>query len=399
MNTTIAHTHDETPRKPLRLWPGVAAVALQWLFVFGVPAVAPDAGMVGILGGVACGLAVLLWWLFFSRAPWSERLGAVVLMVVALLATFRVIHESIRNGAMGMMFGIFIVPLVLSPAFVAWAALSRRLSDGPRRASLVAAVLLACGAMTLIRTGGMSGEGAPDLHWRWTKTPEELLLAQLDDKDVAPPPAPVAAQVPKAPAPAEAGNEPTPPPPAAVVEKTAEPLDAKTGAETSAEPAAPAAPGAAADWPGFRGPARDDVVRGVRIETDWSASPPVALWRRPIGPAWSSFAVHGDLLYTQEQRGEDEVVACYKASTGEPVWIHRDATRFWESNAGAGPRATPTLSNGRLYTFGATGIVNALDAGDGTVVWSRNAATDAKKKVPNWGFAGSPLVVGDVVVV
>jgi outer membrane protein assembly factor BamB len=332
-------------QRELRLWPGVAVVLLQWLVRFVLPMIWPETVGIGVIGGLVGGLAVLVWWAFFSRAPRLERWGAVGLMIVSLAATSRILHVSIATGMMGMMFVIYSVPVV-SLALVAWAVASRRLTGELRLVTLSATILIACGGWALLRTDGITADAHSQFAWRWAETPEQKLLAR--------------------------------------------------GGELPAQSAPARVSG---DWPGFRGAHRDDIVNGVRIKTDWAAAPPVELWRRAVGPGWSSFAVHDGLLYTQEQRGDFEVVACYSVATGKPVWAHRDAARFWESNAGAGPRGTATLRDGRVYTFGATGILNALDAGSGAVVWVRNAASDAKAKVPEWGFASSPLVVDDMVIV
>lgn len=378
--------------RPLRVWPGVVGVALQWLGWFVLPAALPDAAMYLFLGGVLGGtLVVLAWWLVWSRAAWVERLGALVLAPAAVLATKSLVHPSVANGMMGMMLPIYSIP-VLCSALVAWAAASRllALATVPRRAALAATLLLASLGFTLVRTDGVRGEGGAELHWRWTPTPEERLLARVDAEPAVRPSAPAVAAA------ATLGTEAASPAPAGPPPAAAAPT---AGAAAATEVVAATTVAANVEWPGFRGPDRDGVVRGVRIQTDWAQSPPVVLWRRPVGPGWSSFAVQGERFYTQEQRGEDEEVSCYDLSSGNLLWRHRDSARFWESNAGPGPRATPTIGNGRVYTLGATGILNALDARDGTAVWSRNAASDTGARLPGWGFAGSPLVVDDLVVV
>jgi outer membrane protein assembly factor BamB len=347
---------------------------------------------VALLGGLGAALVILLWWLLFSRAPWSERLGAVALGVVGLAGTSRLVHESVATAGMGMLFYVYAIP-ILALVLVAWAVASRGMGTGARRISLVATLLLACGAWTALRIDGVTGGSGAQFSWRWAETPEERLLAGATGDEGPPPVTPDRAEALEEPAPA--GDEPTDP----RSHPAAEPVHEPSGPEATEPPASTPIAARAADWPGFRGPARDGTVSGVRIATDWSASPPVELWRRPVGPGWSSFAVDGGLFYTQEQRGEDEIVACYRTTTGEPVWMHRDEARFWEANAGPGPRATPTLSGGRVYSFGATGILNVLDASDGSPVWSRDAASDTGAEAPYWGFSSSPLVVDDVVIV
>ena len=367
-------------RKPLRLWPGIVLAVLLALFSVVLPAVAPEAGFAALLGGLAASVGIVLWWLFFSRAPWSERIGAIVLMAAALCATLRLVHPSIQGGMMGMMLFVYLGPPVLGIALVCWAVATKSLGDGVRRVALVVTVVVACALLTLIRTDGLRGNG-PELAWRWTPTPEARLLASSVE-----PPVPLSSVA-----------------PARAVAPSAAAVPREAVAAADASPVAPgkveSAAAPAAEWSGFRGPARDGVSRAARIETDWTKAPPKEMWRRPIGPGWSSFAVRGDVLYTQEQRGEEELVAAYRVSTGQPVWRHADPVRFYESNGGAGPRATPTLSGARVFAFGATGILNALDAATGAVMWSRNAAAETGIEIPDWGFTSSPLIVDDLVIV
>jgi outer membrane protein assembly factor BamB len=371
--------------KPLRLWPGIAVAIIQLLLIVIAPLVSDDGAMIALLGGAVASLLLIIWWMLFSRAPWLERIGAMLLVAAAVYVAKFTVHLSVAGAGQGFLVYILgLTPMML--ALVAWACATRHSSPSTRRLALVATVLIAFVPINIWRTSGIGGGGGLNAHWRWTPTPEELLLARGAEELKPLPPA------------AEPPKETAPVPPARVPESVAPVAPAVMAAPKALEaPEAPEAP--EVFWPGFRGPNRDSVVRGVRINTDWTASPPVQMWRRPVGPAWSSFAVRGDLLYTQEQRGNEEIVAAYRVSTGEPVWRHADPIRFYESNGGAGPRGTPTIDNERVYAMGATGVLNALDARTGRKIWSHDTSIDAKRDVPYWGISSSPLIVGDVVIV
>ena len=155
----------------------------------------------------------------------------------------------------------------------------------------------------------------------------------------------------------------------------------------------------AADWPRFGGLNQDHIVHNVRLRRDWDINPPRELWRHPVGPGWSSFAIVGQFAFTQEQRGNKEAVVCYEADTGRQIWLHTDKARFSDAASGPGPRATPTFHDSRLYTLGATGILNCIDPFTGAVLWNTNIVEDADTRLIEWGMAGSPLVYEDLVIV
>ncbi len=136
-----------------------------------------------------------------------------------------------------------------------------------------------------------------------------------------------------------------------------------------------------------------------QLATDWSAQPPKELWRQPIGGGWSGFAVVGEYAVTMEQRGETELVTCYHLLTGALIWKHADEVRYQSGLAGDGPRTVPTIVDDRVFTLGATGMLNCLELTNGNRLWSKNIITENESSVPEWGVSGSPLVTDGMVIV
>jgi outer membrane protein assembly factor BamB len=171
--------------------------------------------------------------------------------------------------------------------------------------------------------------------------------------------------------------------------------------ETLAPPPPDAVPLVAgpSDYPQFLGPGRDGRVAGAGLSRDWSTDPPTPLWRQEIGLGWSAFAVLGEFAVTLEQRGEIEMVTCYEASTGRLRWHHDDTTRFSNAVSSDGPRATPTIRDGRVYALGGTGRLHVLDLATGRVIWEVDVGEEAGASIPEYGVSHSPLVLDDVVVV
>lgn len=303
-----------------------------------------------VFGPVLCSLLILIWWLTASRASWKER-GLGFAGIVAIIA-FSVVagHPSMRGpGTMHIA-----VPLTMA-TFVIGTSLLRRRRPVIRTSRALIAALIVGSVSLLFRSEGMSGAFTLGLRWRWTETAEARMLARL--------PAPAAPR--------------------------ADRPESTVAARAFTMP----------EWPGFRGADRASQQKGPRIASDWTTTPPKRLWKVPVGPAWSSFAVAGDLLFTQEQRGAQEVVVCLRADTGQEIWSQAIETRFYDPLGGPGPRATPTLAAGGLFVTGGTGAVMRLDPATGAIVWKQELQAVAGREPPMWGFSASPLVAHGAVIV
>jgi outer membrane protein assembly factor BamB len=151
----------------------------------------------------------------------------------------------------------------------------------------------------------------------------------------------------------------------------------------------------AADWPQWRGPRRDGISSEAGWLLTWPASGPRRLWTAQVGEGFSSVAVTGGRVYTMGNAGGEDTVYCLAAGTGRVVWRYR-----YPCPAGdyGGTRATPTVEAHRVYTFSREGQAFCLNAASGARVWATDLRRETGASPPSWGFASSPLVLGNLVI-
>ena len=276
-----------------------------------------------------------------GRRIWFLKMVAV--LTVVALAVIRFKPELERNIQGWLTAGTVVLALVL---VLFWFAFLSRIRWWVRLLVLAAIGLGGFGISKSVRkVGTISSIGFPRLAWKWTPPRTSALDAAPAVK--------------------------TPPAPASDIP----------------------------DVPQFFGPKRDGTITGAKLARDWNASPPKQLWRQPIGAGWSAFAVAGGRAFTHEQRGENEAVTCYDLLTGKLIWTHTNAAHFSQWQGGDGPRATPTVDRGLVFAYGATGILDCLDATTGKRVWTRDVLKENDLGNLEWGISASPLVFDEIVVV
>ncbi len=335
----------------LRLWPAVvfalvhlAGLAYSLLLAHTVFTTTIGLYLIPLVALV--GLAI--WWMLCLKVPLKQRMSGLALAML-VMAWIVFTHRGTTLPGTAVNFLAVVPPIMVLGTVCALLATVRQ--PWPRRRTAVVVVLIgAAVGMTALRVDGNHGDLTPVLSWRWVPSLEELAEASFD------------------------------------------PGASTKGTAAVSEWVGPN------DWPSFRGSERDGRAAGITFATNWADEAPRELWRRPIGIGWSSFAVIGNYFFTQEQRGQDELVVCYEADTGNQVWINSLPGRFDDANGG-GPRGTPSFHEGRLYVLGALGTLQCLKASTGETVWKRELTEDANANVPTWGFSSSPLIVDGLVVV
>lgn len=354
-----------------RVWPMLVVLAAFWAFEWSVYSIEMAAFTRFISRWIvylAVFLVFLVWWLTYRGFRFRDRVAFLGAMVGMSLLASAVVHPTVQ-GVVLVSFGT----LYCITAWTLWVAVSRNWSLRARKIGLLAVMALTFGYFALIRWDGLEGKQTATIRWRWQPSAEELFLAEQARA---------------------AGKSGAQRPSASDAGSAADEATAPAAAPWSLQPG---------DWPEFRGAGRTGVILDETIDAKaWANAPPRVVWRKRLGPGWSTLILVDGHLVTQEQRGKNEAIVCYDAATGDETWVHLDPIRFEEGLSGPGPRGTPTYAShhgGRIYALGAKGQLNALEASTGRLIWSQDLVAESGATVPQWGYSVSPLVVDDLVIV
>jgi outer membrane protein assembly factor BamB len=153
------------------------------------------------------------------------------------------------------------------------------------------------------------------------------------------------------------------------------------------------------DWYRWRGPDLNGISKETGWQAQWPATGPKELWKASVGTGFASFSVSGGRVYTMGNANNTDSTFCLDTRTGAVVWHHSYPCPLDPKNFEGGPCATPTVMDGRVYTFSRKGDLFCLDAAKGSVIWSKQLNKELGLEIPTWGCASSALVEGEMVVV
>lgn len=277
-----------------------------------------------------------------SKSGINKTIAIPIVILAAAAVYFFVVSAQFSvtgKPSLDMLLLIAVLNLVL----YLWVRLLSGWQGKSQIVAVIVAVILQGALFATVQMEGILGNGRPVFAWRWAPLP-------ADEFKSAPSPGSISIELPDQ-----------------------------------------------ATWPQFRGIDRDGIsTDDIR---SWKENPPEQMWKQPIGAGWSSFAVAGKYCFTLEQRGEEECLVCYRVKDGKQIWINSRVERFSEISGGEGPRSTPTLDNGFLYSLGATGMLQCVDARTGQTMWDVDALQFNDGTNCLFGMCGSPLVTDGKVIV
>jgi outer membrane protein assembly factor BamB len=154
----------------------------------------------------------------------------------------------------------------------------------------------------------------------------------------------------------------------------------------------------AGDWPRWRGPDLNGISSETGWTAHWPAEGPRQIWKTTVGTGFSSLAVSKGRVYTMGNARDTEAVYCLDAETGRELWVQFYSCPVDPNMYEGGPSATPTVDAGRVFTLSRRGDLFCFEAESGKIIWQKNIASETGAARPTWGFAGSPLVEGDLLI-